>query len=837
MTAEEWLDQRLAGMRLMNVRTGEYVGPCPHCRAGRDRYHIWTEPGAGGRPAGRYWCRACGASGLLGDDRPERGDDAAVATVQTAVRPHGTPLPAHIPHYRQLYELTALWAHRWLTDESNPEPQDFLTRRGVTRAVAERHMLGYALRDEQALVAFLTEHARELLPYAQEAGLLVVNQQGVLRTHWNLCGALIFPTIAEGAITDLRARQIHARAKTKSLPGSPVARGAVYPFGWDELGDAETVMLTESGEFKTLVPLAAYHDGALTVPTIGVPGINGLPPDLGPRLRQRGVRSVIIAYDSQPRPLRDGVPALAPEEYWTLKHGQLLAEAGLHVRVLRLPLGAAERVAPQPKSDLDAFLLQYGTDRLQRLIDDAPLLDRYIASLPRALLRAANLSPPNPYPTHRARPRQIVSNERPPPNAATVTGITLERARAEIRQLTSDHAHHGEGFLVLAHPPGAGKGQNTTLGLYDYLRADPDPGYIVWAGLRKNQIADQDGLSFVQLHGRRKGNCRKLPEAIELSRKGYSVRPALCRRRCPHVSRCAYLRQFEQEADFFAAQPLLQATDWWRDAGVVVLDEFDPTQLVRIVRLTSADLSAMARGAGCPHATTLLRWLGQILATTAERALSGTLLYQELDALAEIDGLDLAETLQRAIDALPDPMILASIPSMPAHATLADYQALPPGYLASLLTILMHELRKRVAGVRFTSRIEARHGVLMLYLRLEHLIAQLSRAEQPKIVLDGTANEHLLKAIFPHTPLRIERPSIDGTIQVIQVVGQDWAKTTLHGARRERWYDAIAAQLRPGRPTLVVTTVACEADVRQALVERGHCADLVRGPLWRVTRQ
>src|SRR5215208_4106741 len=67
MAADQWLDLALEGMRLISARTGEYVGPCPQCRAGRDRYHIWTQPGARGRPAGRYWCRACGASGLLGE--------------------------------------------------------------------------------------------------------------------------------------------------------------------------------------------------------------------------------------------------------------------------------------------------------------------------------------------------------------------------------------------------------------------------------------------------------------------------------------------------------------------------------------------------------------------------------------------------------------------------------------------------------------------------------------------------------------------------------------------------------------------------------------------------
>ena len=179
----------------------------------------------------------------------------------------------------------------------------------------------------------------------------------------------------------------------------------------------------------------------------------------------------------------------------------------------------------------------------------------------------------------------------------------------------------------MAHPPGAGKGFNTIEGLKDYLRADPDPGFIVWTSLRKAQIADQDGLSFIPLHGRHAGNCRKLPEAQELGRKGYPIRDVLCTRRCPHAARCAYLNQFNQEGDFFAAMPLLQATHWWRDAGVVVLDEFDPAQLTRMVQLTSADLAAMARASCCPHAKAIVRWLAQVLATTTERTLAGSIGY------------------------------------------------------------------------------------------------------------------------------------------------------------------------------------------------------------------
>jgi hypothetical protein len=233
---------------------------------------------------------------------------------------------------------------------------------------------------------------------------------------------------------------------------------------------------------------------------------------------------------------------------------------------------------------------------------------------------------PRPIPPG-ARPQRIST---PSPSTTPTERLTLHQARADIRQQVAAHAQHNEGILVLGHPPGTGKGFNTITGLKDYLRADPDPGFIVWTSLRKAQIADQDGLSFIPLHGRHAGNCRKLPEALELGRKGYSIRDVLCTRRCPHLARCTYMRQFDQEGDFFAAMPLLQATHWWRDAGVVVLDEFDPSQLTRIVQLTSADLAAMTRAHGCPHAKAVVRWLATVLASTTERSLAGALLYQEL---------------------------------------------------------------------------------------------------------------------------------------------------------------------------------------------------------------
>jgi hypothetical protein len=73
----------------------------------------------------------------------------------------------------------------------------------------------------------------------------------------------------------------------------------------------------------------------------------------------------------------------------------------------------------------------------------------------------------------------------------------------------------------------------------------------------------------------------------------------------------------------------------------------------------------------------------------------------------------------------------------------------------------------------------------------------------------------------------VEQPRLAGACRVIQVIGQDWAKSTLHGQRLDRWYDAIAERIRPDRPTLIVTTLEWEADVRMALAQRGHNSGLV----------
>jgi hypothetical protein len=796
-------------MRLVNRRTAEHVGACPFCGGDHrsDRFHVWMEPGKE-----RFWCRACNAKGplakLLGDDTRPRIRLSAPRRPRHA---RAAPAAAHQDHYRQIYATIALWAHGLLRDAANPEPLAYLRNRGFGDDAVGHALLGVTLRDPQAIPDLLRRECPNLLPYAEAAGVLARDHSGALRAHPNLCHTLLFPYLAGDQVVDLRSRSFPGKGYT-SLPGGYAERGALFPFGWDSLDSSDTVILTE-GEIKALAVTQAYRAGRLSVPALAHPGLSYIREEWATQLLARGVRTVILAYDSGPRPIKDGTLQLAPEETWSVRHGWRLATAGLAVRVLRLPLAPGET-----KADLDAFILAHGTARLQHLIDTAPSLRDYQHALPRPLLQQAKIDLPSSYPTRRARPQRLAV---PAPVAAAAPAPDLAATRAQIAQRVHDHASSGQGFLVLAHGPGVGKGHNTTEGLRAFLQSHPAPGQIVWTAPRKDQLHDQRGLHLIPLHGRNADNCQQLAAAQALAAKAYPVRQALCLRRCTHAPYCAYLRQYGVEADRFAAQPLLLATSWWQEAGVLIMDEFSPAQLIRSAALTSADLAAIGRSTACPHAHAVLRWLSQILGTSSDRTLMGGLLLTELAAAARAEGLDLTATLHAAEASLPDPEDQARLPGLPTGAALADYAALPPNYLHVLITQLAREQRRHMAGP-FTSRLELGSGLLRLFLRHEHLIAQLANPAQPKIILDATINAGLLRAIFPTTPITIEQPPLPAGARVVQVVGRDWAKSGLRGDRRTAWYDAVAAAIRPGRPTLVVCTQAAEDDLRRALRERGH---------------
>ena len=382
------LAQHLPPLRLVSRASQEYAGACPFCGGDHrrsDRFHVWLMPA--GRE--RYWCRRCNRKGLAKELLGSlHGSKHNQPNISADARPAGpTPQSAHIPFYRQLYALVTAWAVANLHQPWNPEPLAYLHRRGFDLATVHRARLGYALNDPQTLVDHICQHAPTLLPYAEEAGLLLRDGAGALRTHWNLCGRIVIPYTSDGEVYDLRTRRFPGKGYT-SLPGSYARRGATSPFGWDDLASSNVVIVTE-GEFKALAVNAAYRAGALPYPAMSHPGLSYFRPEWAAALSHRGVHVVILAYDARAtRPHDDnGHEQLAPEETWTIRHGGTLATAGLQVLVLNLPLEPGAE-----KEDLDGFLLHHGPAALAwRINTTVRPLHAYVAQLPPALIRAAGI--------------------------------------------------------------------------------------------------------------------------------------------------------------------------------------------------------------------------------------------------------------------------------------------------------------------------------------------------------------------------------------------------------------------------------------------------------------
>lgn len=382
------LSADLPPLRLVSRAAQEYAGACPFCGGDQrhsDRFHVWLLPA--GRE--RYWCRRCDRKGLAAELTNERQSRRPSQPAEPRHSPLDGPIPRpeHIPHYRALYATVAAWAEQHLHAPWNPEPLAYLRQRGFDLTTIHWAKLGYALRDPQPLVSYLERHAPRLLPYAEEAGILARDDNGALRAHWHLCGRIVIPYREGNQVLDLRTRRFPGAGYT-SLPGGYTVRGATLPLCWETTKASQVVLITE-GELKALAAMAAYRAGTLPYPTIGHPGLNYFRPEWAAQLAQRGVRVALLAYDSRATRPRDsaGNAQLAPEEFWTIRHGLMLEQAGLQVLAFTLPLAPGAE-----KEDLDGFLLRSGPAALASLIHSTPVpLRAYLARLPLDCVLAAGL--------------------------------------------------------------------------------------------------------------------------------------------------------------------------------------------------------------------------------------------------------------------------------------------------------------------------------------------------------------------------------------------------------------------------------------------------------------
>lgn len=176
-----------------------------------------------------------------------------------------------------------------------------------------------------------------------------------------------------------------------------------------------------------------------------------------------------------------------------------LVDAGLNVRVLRLPLDAREQ-----KADLDAFLLAHPAHQLQHLLDIAPSLVEYQRSLPRSLLKAVDLLPQSSYPLRRSRPQRLEGVA--PSPVGLQHAQSLDEVRSSVRRWYAITHSVAKAFYYWPIRLERGKGITRLRGFRGgWRRRWIQAGSCGPACAR--QIHDQAGITLTPLHGRNHTNC------------------------------------------------------------------------------------------------------------------------------------------------------------------------------------------------------------------------------------------------------------------------------------------------------------------------------------------
>lgn len=230
-----------------------------------------------------------------------------------------------VPAIRELYTALANDYH-----SAVEHIRGYLHARGLTDDEIQRHKIGYCppgthilYRDDHAIAAGV----------ARRDGTAFLGDR------------VIFPYIANGAVTDLRGRALDKAVEPRYLSpyGGAFYRGADYPFLWKE----NSVVITE-GEFKALAIQRAGFDA------IGVPGILSIRPKS---------RFYVVCFDSDRNP-----KAMADVQRAILRIAKLYPS----IKVATIPLTSSD-----DKMGADDYIDKYGVENFRRVINAALSVDTW----------------------------------------------------------------------------------------------------------------------------------------------------------------------------------------------------------------------------------------------------------------------------------------------------------------------------------------------------------------------------------------------------------------------------------------------------------------------------
>lgn len=150
------LIEQHAGISLPYAATtdgGEYTGPCPFCKTGKDRFHVW--PHASEKyPKPHYWCRECKARGdAIQFLKDYEGMSYSDACNELGIDPgqglyQGTPIPllagpAPCKEWQATAEEFVHSAQKALFANAGQHYFAYLMERGITTAMIQEKQIGY----------------------------------------------------------------------------------------------------------------------------------------------------------------------------------------------------------------------------------------------------------------------------------------------------------------------------------------------------------------------------------------------------------------------------------------------------------------------------------------------------------------------------------------------------------------------------------------------------------------------------------------------------------------------------------------------------------------------